>query len=464
MIKTIKKANEMAQRNKGYFVCWSGVVFDLKNRFVRADKVFLNVVYCHPKEGPVFRRLAPVINRRRGNKTDAHLRYSLSANYRVTDGSRAGHVVAEADLREGETFRRTGLYKNLRCGSEAWLFSEGRKGDRNAADVLEGIGEFDRDVRSLEQWLPEFFLTIPRNRRAPRVRDTLGALEYLKGFLGYGPESTLEYNADSLREHIVVDAGNDRDAFPYEFFFGAGVVAASAERFGEWAHVPSLGHTTSKDYDMNTTQPEVRSMTLRQWLHDKKISAENALAISVATDGFKHGRDNLLSVSLTAGYPDSDKGTVYVEGGSMLAVQEHTGVSQGIYAEHAMPIEEAIEEIKDVVDEASFLVLYRAKYTHEWLMDAMPDLVGAKPLSKLVKHRMMLPADLSTIEGLQHRIEQAVAHVTGKGYSFDDLCTEFTPGYDGDTADAYITGSTPKLERQVYRLYALWTTLLDTGE
>jgi hypothetical protein len=206
-------------------------------------------------------------------------------------------------------------------------------------------------------------------------------------------------------------------------------------------------------------------MTLREWCKKRDIDPLKGLAVHPASDGFKIGRDNLMSVSATGSWPDADIGTAYVAGADASKVREITEVDPGIYDQYALPLEEAVRILTPVVKNAEFLVIWYAQYSLRWMIEFFPDLMTKPtldlvPVCKALDQRMEFPADVDTIEDLNSRLSRASFHVKG-GYKFDEVCGRMIPGIDGDTADAYLTGATPKLERQVYRLYALYTALLD---
>lgn len=207
-------------------------------------------------------------------------------------------------------------------------------------------------------------------------------------------------------------------------------------------------------------------MSLRHWLKDRKIPFDNVVAIHPATDGFKKGRDNLMSISVTGSWTEADLGTAFVAGADVEKVQEYTEVDPGVYAENAISLEDTAALIKPVLDKADLIVIWYAQYSQSWLEYMLPDLFANRemldlaPLCKAADQKMDLPYDLTTVRELSDRMQKATVHIKG-GYKFEDVCARVIPGIDGDTADAYLTGSTPKLERTVYMLWALWTVMLD---
>jgi hypothetical protein len=207
-------------------------------------------------------------------------------------------------------------------------------------------------------------------------------------------------------------------------------------------------------------------MSLRHWLQERGIVHEKVVAIHPATDGFKKGRDSLMSISMTGSWPDADIGTAFIAGADASKVQEYTGVSPELYAEHMIPLETAANQIKPVLEEADFAVIWYAQYSKSWLDYMLPELfanipmLDVAPLCKAADQKIMLPSDDISIQEVSDRMTKATFHMKG-GYKFEEVCSRVIPGVDGDTADAYLTGETPKLERQVYMLWALWTLMLD---
>jgi hypothetical protein len=206
-------------------------------------------------------------------------------------------------------------------------------------------------------------------------------------------------------------------------------------------------------------------MTLRQWIHERKIDHDKVLALSVASDGFKISRDNIMSVSATGNWPNADMGTAFIAGADAEKVREYTEVDPKDYKECAIPLEDAYAKVLALVEQADFTVIFYASYAKKWFKEFLPKVLDTPTLDlvsvcKALEQNMELPVDIEDIAGLDQRLAKASFHVKG-GYSLDGVCARMIPGVDGDTADAYLTGNTPKLERQVYRLYSLYHALLD---
>lgn len=208
-------------------------------------------------------------------------------------------------------------------------------------------------------------------------------------------------------------------------------------------------------------------MSLRHWLTDRDIAYNKVVCVHPATDGFSKSKHNLMAVSMTGSWPGADLGTAFVAGADAGKVQDYTGVDPADYNKFALPKKEVEGKLEIVLDEADFIVCWYANYSRSWLEYMFPDqfigreILDIVPLVKASDQNMLLPTDLTTVSELGARMQKASFHVKG-GYKFEEVCARIIPGIDGDTPDAYLQEeATPKLERYVYMLYALWTTLLD---
>lgn len=210
-------------------------------------------------------------------------------------------------------------------------------------------------------------------------------------------------------------------------------------------------------------------MTFRQWFTTHDIPYEKAVALTVGTDGLKKDKNALMSVSVTAPtVVDADIGTVYVQGASPEDVVEYTEVQTPVYKANALPILEARDRIAPVLSVADFVVVYSRGFTVPWFETEFSDLaegcefLDVIMMAKLVESGQMLPTDCTTVTALADRLMFATNHIRSN-YSMDAVCDRIIPGISGDSADAFLTGDSPKLECAVYRLYALWSALLDMG-
>jgi len=211
-------------------------------------------------------------------------------------------------------------------------------------------------------------------------------------------------------------------------------------------------------------------MTFRQWFVERKIPYEKAVALSVGTDGVKLDKHALLSVSVTSPtMVGGDIGTMYVQGANPEAVIEFTGVQPAVYAANAAPVLEVRDRLAPVLAAADFVVVYARGFMVPWLETEFADLSGdcefldVIMMAKLVESNQILPSDCATVTAMADRLMFSTNHIPKRGYSLDAVCERIIPGISGDSADAFLTGDSPKLECQVYRLYALWQALLDMG-
>jgi hypothetical protein len=211
-------------------------------------------------------------------------------------------------------------------------------------------------------------------------------------------------------------------------------------------------------------------MTFRQWFTTHDIPYEKAVALTVGTDGTHLDTNSLLSVSVTSPIMvGGDMGTVYVQGAIPEDVVEYTEVQPHIYAANASPVLEVRERLAPVLSAADFVVVYRRGFMVPWLETQFADLsdgcefLDVIMMAKLVESGQILPTDCPTITALSDRLMFATNYIQERGYSMDAVCERIIPGISGDSADAFLTGDSPKLECAVYRLYALWSALLDMG-
>jgi len=216
--------------------CWTATAFTAAHRFIRGDKLILNVVCIDDATGDiVLYQRAPVLHRTRS----AHyLQYSSSDLYRVMSGERKGFVISFEDLRSDEKVQITGLHKVLAAGPNPWNMSLARRGDRAMLPLLEDI--VDGYYESAENSVPKMYLTIPQSsQRLPFLRERAESIQWLCNHEEYRSEESVVRNLYDLRDCLTLDAGEDREAWPYEHFQGSGVVAASPSSLAQWYRIPS---------------------------------------------------------------------------------------------------------------------------------------------------------------------------------------------------------------------------------
>lgn len=235
MEKTLEKVRQEVLKSKEtYFVCWSGVYFDTIHRFIRTDKLFMNVL-VKKNNAVSFRRLV-AIPKETPAKED-YLEYSLRSCYRIMEGPRKGLVVDSRELAEDDVFQVVGLHKKLIHGKAPGMFHKKRAGDKILIPMLRNVFKA-RHVESLREVLPDYYLTCTPGNKVIYLRHTGVALHYLEGFSQYDPDATPSHNLREMREELETEAGHERVAYPFDIVYGRGVKAACISNrhmsFGKW--------------------------------------------------------------------------------------------------------------------------------------------------------------------------------------------------------------------------------------
>jgi hypothetical protein len=216
--------------------CWTATAFTAAHRFIRGDKLMLNVVCIDDATGDtVLYQRAPALHR---SRSAHYLQYSSADSYRVMSGKRKGFVVSFEDLRPSEDFQSTGLHKVLEAGPNPWNISLARRRDRAVLPVLEDIA--DGYYEDIENSAPSLYLTIPASsHRLPFLRERTESVQWLRDHAEYRSNESVVRNLYDLRDCLTLDAGEDREAWPYEHFQGSGVVAASPSALAQWYRAPA---------------------------------------------------------------------------------------------------------------------------------------------------------------------------------------------------------------------------------
>lgn len=245
MKKEITKIRKALQsRDHSHYVCWSGVYFDTNNRFIRLDKLFLNVVAVDGTDIR-FRRLVAIPKMEQESPED-YIKYSLKTYYRIVEGERRGLVVSPEELEDEECFAHVGLSKRLEYGKTPSRFHTSRSGDRAVFPMLTRLSEDVEETPdgSVGSVVPDMYLTCAKDNFRIYARKNGYTAKYLQGFREYNPDKTLDTNLRRLRRRIAVDVGQDRVGYPFEMIYGRGVKAAAiASRtatFGKWYAVKDL--------------------------------------------------------------------------------------------------------------------------------------------------------------------------------------------------------------------------------
>jgi hypothetical protein len=208
-------------------------------------------------------------------------------------------------------------------------------------------------------------------------------------------------------------------------------------------------------------------MTYEKRFINLGIDVSKAVVMTIGTDGLGE-KAKILAVSIVGPTQESTVGTMYIQGGRPELNYEFTEVTPEHYVENAMSIGEARQLMMPVLNWCPCIAVFGAGFLLPKFFDYWPEFIGmpyldVMDLAKFADRRFPFPENIKSLRDLQTRLTATTSYIRG-GYKLDELMDRYVQGYDGDTADARIEGSSPKLERQPYRLYALWRTLLEKGD
>ncbi len=234
MIETIYEINKIVETGK-FYACWSGVSMGVDNAMIRADMLFLNVVFKHEKE-TYFRRI-------RGHKSygncGPHILWTLKRRYRINSGDRKGMIVAIEDVMEEETFIESGVSKVLRKGVDSKRISPSMKGDKVILNLLGNIEEH-LHVDNLSKHIPDLYLTCKPNNTQLHLRRIGKVHKMLATHPGYDPNTGRDNNLNRLKKDYQIPVGKDRVGYPFNVIYGGGVITAAIDSkdtdmlLGQW--------------------------------------------------------------------------------------------------------------------------------------------------------------------------------------------------------------------------------------
>jgi hypothetical protein len=237
MIVTICDVNKIVEPGK-FYVCWSAVSTDVSNRLIRADMLFLNVVFKYENE-TYFRRI-------RGYKqygdSGPDMVWTLKRRYRITQGERKGMIVPLSEVRDDEVFIESGVSKVLLEGNDSKRLSKKRKNDQVIINLLSNIEE-RIEVVDLVEHLPYLYLTCKPNNTQLYLRRVGSAQSMIRSHPEYDPSVSSQANIRKLRKDYRTDVGNERVGYPFDMIYGSGVLAAPIKSketnmvLGQWYKV-----------------------------------------------------------------------------------------------------------------------------------------------------------------------------------------------------------------------------------
>jgi hypothetical protein len=197
-------------------------------------------------------------------------------------------------------------------------------------------------------------------------------------------------------------------------------------------------------------------------MRDRDIDPDRALCFTLATTGFKVGRDKIMALSLASSRLEEPGNTVthYIAGAELDEnIQEVTGVTTPYYNQRCVGMKRAEELTQQVAIESSCLITYTYSKFHSRWMEELPPVIKQLPVLdilnvyKTLEAKQSLPEDLDTITDLQNRLEVSVRNMR-QGWALDAVCNRVLPRYRGEPRET-------KTEQRIQDLWMLWHAALD---
>jgi hypothetical protein len=219
-------------RDKTY-CCWSGIYNDEINKYIRGDLLFLNIVRFENNEF-VYRRVSPCIIRQ-GLSGGSELLYATKNIIKITSGRRKGHILPLEFIYEDESFVTAGICKKLELGRNGNQLMVKRAGDKSALDLLSLLRE-EEDIKefAIKQKSPKLFLVREDTKTNLLVRGTGSTCTWLQEQGADLENSDIQAAGMEIADKIKEKMLNGKVAYPFEHFYGKGVIAAEIDIIGEW--------------------------------------------------------------------------------------------------------------------------------------------------------------------------------------------------------------------------------------
>jgi hypothetical protein len=242
--KLIEQSVDILRSEKGFFACWSKATYgsDQGHKFVRLDKVFLNLMFLDDDGNPVYRRISAC---RQLLPTGCPVQtYALEQTYRITSGPRKGCVVPWYEVNGDEFWQPAGISRRMAYEPAPDAFHEYHQNDGRVFDLLKLLPKFEQRT-TLLAGLPVLLHSYrPDQHQDLRLRKTGSALRWMRT---WAPGASASREAElALRQHHRMkaeDAGNGRLALPYAYVHGRGIVVAVDDEsgdFNQWVRVPDI--------------------------------------------------------------------------------------------------------------------------------------------------------------------------------------------------------------------------------
>jgi hypothetical protein len=173
-------------------------------------------------------------------------------------------------------------------------------------------------------------------------------------------------------------------------------------------------------------------MTLNEWFQSVDVNPENALFVSMATDGLSTQRDNSLAISLMNMDLKINR-TLFIQGAQVEKVYQYTGIGRHRYEQEKMGWRAVQEELASMIKPANFFVSYMARtFTKPWLIKQFPEIFRQRTLLDIVElikfqdnFEEDLPQDAHNIRELSEALDSSTSILNSKGYSLPELYRRF---------------------------------------
>jgi hypothetical protein len=224
------------------YVCWSGVMYDFDNRYIRADKVFLNVIH-YPEGGdtPVYTRIPSSHEITRAG--EKRILFATDEVVRILSGPRKGTIVPLEAVKGEETYKVAGVKKLVKQGRRPGELNKRSSGDRQILQLLKNPGRIHGRA-TMESNTPYLYLTCKGKYDRIQCRSSEAALNYIRTIPGYVKELPMASNLLTLSRLLAQPAGDGRSAYPFDTIYGRGVISADVAHtscvFGKWVAVDSV--------------------------------------------------------------------------------------------------------------------------------------------------------------------------------------------------------------------------------
>jgi hypothetical protein len=216
---------------------WSGLCNDPEHKHIRADLFFLNMLSV--KDGEVtFRRVRPATISK-GRLGGPELLYSVWDLVRVNTGRRTGQVLPVDMLADDETYSPAGLIKKLEYTTYPSGFHVKRQSDLASVSLMGNLLEDVQNMRprTLASISPDLLLVRGKHVTGDlKARRTAENARWIRGHDVEGED--LHKQGMEVAKQYMEESGPEHISYPFDRFFGKGVVAASVNTpdvsMGKW--------------------------------------------------------------------------------------------------------------------------------------------------------------------------------------------------------------------------------------